>query len=45
MIKIKEYTPRDVDELKKDISERLEHLKENGDDESIEKINSFLDIG
>lgn len=44
MIKIKKYDPEDVDELKNDIFNRLEVLKENSDDnETIKKIDNLLD--
>ena len=44
MIKIKKYAPEDVDEIKNDMFNRLEVLKENSDDsETIEKIDSLLD--
>lgn len=44
MIEIKKYTSEDVDELKEDIFNQLEVLKENSDDsETIEKIDNFLD--
>lgn len=44
MILIKNYAPEDVEELKDDISNRLEVLRQNTDDEkTIEKIDSLLD--
>ena len=43
MIEIKKYAPEEVDELKNDIFNRLEVLKENSDDETIEKIDNLLD--
>ena len=44
VIEIKKYTPEDVEELKKDIFNRLNVLRENSNDsETIEKIDSLLD--
>ncbi|WP_407414456.1 TMEM175 family protein [Methanobrevibacter sp.] len=44
MIEIKKYTSDDVDELKNNISNQLEVLRENTDDsKTIEKIDNFLD--
>ena len=42
VVEIKRYSPEDVDELKNDIFNQLEILKENAaDEESIEKINNI----
>lgn len=42
MIEIKKYSPKEVDDLKNDIFNQLEVLKENTtDEESIEKINNI----
>lgn len=44
MIEIKKYSPEDVDDLKSDILNQLEILKDNTDDEKvIEKIDNFSD--
>lgn len=44
MIEIKKYTSEDVDELKDEIFNQLQVLKENtNDDKTIEKIDNFLD--